>query len=154
MGAMSALKEKMRADLSAAMKARDEVRTRTLRMSLTEITNAEVAGRKSRELSDDEVVRVLTREAKKRREAAEAFAQAGRGEQAEAERAEGAVLEEYLPAQLSDAELTELVVAAIAESGAEGPRAMGRVMKVLNPKVAGRAEGGRVAAEVKRRLSA
>ena len=150
---MSALKEKLRTDLSAAMKARDEVRTRTLRMSLTAVTNEEVAGKQARELSDDEIVKVLTREAKKRREAAEAFTQAGRDEQAETERAEGAVLEEYLPAQLSDAELAGLVAAAIAETGAEGPRAMGQVMKVLNPKVAGRAEGGRVAAEVRRRLS-
>jgi uncharacterized protein len=150
---MSELKEKLRSDLSTAMKARDEVRTRTLRMSLTAVTNEEVAGKQARELTDAEIVKVLTREAKKRREAAEAFSQAGRDEQAAAERAEGAVLEEYLPAQLSDAELAELVVAAIAETGAEGPRAMGQVMKVLNPKVAGRAEGGRVAAEVKRRLS-
>ena len=149
---MSALKEKLRADLSAAIKARDEVRTRTLRMSLTSVTNEEVAGKRARELSDDEVVKVLTREAKKRREAADAFQQAGREEQAAAERAEGTILEEYLPAQLSDAELGELVAAAIAETGAEGPRAMGQVMKVLTPKVAGRAEGGRVAAEVKRRL--
>ncbi|MCW2904869.1 MAG: YqeY family protein [Streptosporangiaceae bacterium] len=153
MVSMSALKEKLRSDLSTAMKARDEVRTRTLRMSLTAVTNEEVAGKQSRELSDDDVVKVLTREAKKRREAAEAFADAGRAEQADAERAEGAVLEEYLPAQLSDAELSELVAAAIAETGAEGPRAMGQVMKVLNPKIAGRAEGGRVAAEVKRRLA-
>jgi uncharacterized protein YqeY len=135
------------------MKARDEVRTRTLRMSLTAVTNEEVAGKQSRELSDDEIVKVLTREAKKRREAAEAFAQAGRDEQAAAERAEGIVLAEYLPAQLSDEELAELVVAAIEETGAEGPRAMGQVMKVLSPKVADRAEGGRVAAEVKRRLT-
>jgi uncharacterized protein len=151
---MSELKEKLRSDLSTAMKARDEVRTRTLRMSLTAVTNEEVAGKQSRELTDAEIVKVLTREAKKRREAAEAFSQAGRDEQAAAERAEGAVLEGYLPAQLSDAELAELVEAAIAETGAEGPRAMGQVMKVLNPKVVGRAEGGRVAAEVKRRLSA
>ncbi|MGH3392810.1 MAG: GatB/YqeY domain-containing protein [Actinomadura sp.] len=150
---MSGLKEKLRSDLSIAMKARDEVRTRTLRMSLTAVTNEEVAGKQARELTDDEVVKVLTREAKKRREAATAFAEAGRDEQAAAERAEGAVLEEYLPAQLSDAELAELVAAAIAETGVEGPRAMGQVMKVLNPKVAGRAEGGRVAAEVKRRLT-
>lgn len=150
---MSGLKEKLRSDLSIAMKARDEVRTRTLRMSLTAVTNEEVAGKQARELTDDEVVKVLTREAKKRREAATAFTEAGRAEQAAAERAEGAVLEEYLPAQLSDAELAELVAAVIAETGAEGPRAMGQVMKVLNPKVAGRAEGGRVAAEVKRRLT-
>jgi uncharacterized protein len=151
---MSGLKEKLRSDLSTAMKARDEVRTRTLRMSLTAVTNEEVSGKQARELTDDEIVKVLTREAKKRREAAEAFSQAGRDEQAAAERAENAVLEEYLPAQLSDAELAELVDAAIAETGAEGPRAMGQVMKALNPKVAGRAEGGRVAAAVKRRLTA
>ncbi|MBO2464140.1 GatB/YqeY domain-containing protein [Actinomadura violacea] len=150
---MSALKEKLETDLSAAMKARDEVRTRTLRMALTAVKNEEVAGKRSRELSDDDVVKVLTREAKKRREAATAFGDAGRAAQAQAERDEGAVLEEYLPAQLSEAELTALVADAIAETGAAGPRAMGQVMKVVNPKVAGRAEGGRVAAEVKRQLA-
>src|SRR5215470_12661084 len=113
---MSAMKEKLRNDLSAAMKARDEVRTRTLRMALTALTNEEVSGKQARELSDDEVVKVLQREAKKRREAAEAFDGAGRTEQAEAERAEGVVLEEYLPAQLSDEELTALVADAIAET--------------------------------------
>ncbi|MFI0486498.1 GatB/YqeY domain-containing protein [Actinomadura sp. 9N215] len=147
------LKEKLETDLSAAMKARDEVRTRTLRMALTAVKTEEVAGKKSRELSDDDVVRVLTREAKKRREAAAAFGDAGREEQAQAERDEGEVLEDYLPAQLADEELTALVADAIAESGAAGPRAMGQVMKVVNPKVAGRAEGGRVAAEVKRQLA-
>ncbi|MFC4908920.1 GatB/YqeY domain-containing protein [Actinomadura gamaensis] len=150
---MSALKEKLEADLSVAMKARDEVRTRTLRMALTAVKNEEVAGKQARELSDDDVVRVLTREAKKRREAAQAFADAGRTEQAQAERDEGEVLDGYLPAQLSDVELTALVADAIAETGADGPRAMGQVMKAVNPKVAGRAEGGRVAAEVKRQLS-
>lgn len=149
---MSALKEKLEADLSVAMKARDDVRTRTLRMALTAVKNEEVSGKAARELSDDDVVKVLTREAKKRREAAEAFAGAGRTQQAQAERDENAVLAGYLPAQLSDEELASLVEAAIAETGAEGPRAMGQVMKVVNPKVAGRAEGGRVAAEVKRRL--
>jgi uncharacterized protein YqeY len=153
MDTMSALKEKLRSDLSAAMKARDELRTRTLRMVLTAVSTEEVAGKRARELSDDEIVKVLTREAKKRREAAEAFAQADRAEQAQAERDEGAVLDTYLPAQLSDEELAALVAAAITESGAEGPRAMGQVMKVVNPKVAGRAEGGRVAAEVKRQLA-
>jgi uncharacterized protein YqeY len=126
---MTALKEKLQADLSTAMKARDEVRIRTLRMALTAVTNEEVAGKSARELSDDEVVKVLTREAKKRREAAEAFAQAGRDQQAQAERDENAVLEEYLPAQLSDADLSALVADAIKESGAEGPRAMGQVIK-------------------------
>ncbi|MFC5185825.1 GatB/YqeY domain-containing protein [Actinomadura harenae] len=150
---MSALKEKLEADLSVAMKARDEVRTRTLRMALTAVKNEEVAGKQARRLSDDDVVKVLTREAKKRREAAQAFADAGRTEQAQAERDEHEVLDGYLPAQLSDVELTALVADAIAETGAEGPRAMGQVMKVVNPKVAGRAEGGRVAAEVKRQLT-
>jgi uncharacterized protein len=153
MDTMSALKEKLRSDLSAAMKARDELRTRTLRMALTAVTTEEVSGKKARELSDDEIVKVLAREAKKRREAAEAFAQADRAEQAQAERDEGAVLDTYLPAQLSDEELATLVAAAITESGAEGPRAMGQVMKVVNPQVAGKAEGGRVAAEVKRQLA-
>lgn len=147
------LKEKLETDLSSAMKARDELRTRTLRMALTAVKNEEVAGRQSRTLSDDDVVKVLTREAKKRREAATAFGDAGREEQAKAERDEGEVLEGYLPAQLSDEELTALVADAIAETGASGPRAMGQVMKSVNPKVAGRAEGGRVAAEVKRQLA-
>ncbi|MEU8800762.1 GatB/YqeY domain-containing protein [Spirillospora sp. NPDC048819] len=147
------LKEKLETDLSTAMKARDEVRTRTLRMALTAVKNEEVAGKRSRELSDDDVVKVLTREAKKRREAATAFGEAGREEQAQAERDEGVVLEAYLPAQLTDEELTALVADAIAETGAAGPRAMGQVMKAVNPKVAGRAEGGRVAAEVKRQLA-
>lgn len=147
------LKEKLETDLSAAIKARDEVRTRTLRMALTAVKNEEVAGKQSRELSDDDVVKVLTREAKKRREAATAYGDAGRAEQAQAERDEGAVLEEYLPAQLTDEELTALVADAIAETGAAGPRAMGQVMKAVNPKVAGRAEGGRVAAEVRRQLA-
>lgn len=147
------LKEKLETDLSTAMKARDEVRTRTLRMALTAVKNEEVAGKRSRELSDDDVVKVLTREAKKRREAATAFGEAGREEQAQAERDEGVVLEAYLPAQLTDEELTALVADAIAGTGAAGPRAMGQVMKAVNPKVAGRAEGGRVAAEVKRQLA-
>jgi uncharacterized protein YqeY len=150
---MTMLKEKLRTDLSVAMKARDEVRTRTLRMVLTALTNEEVSGKQARELSDDEVVKVLQREAKKRREAAEAFADAGRADQAEAERAEGVVIDEYLPAQLDDEELTRLVAEAIAETGAEGPRAMGQVMKVVTPKVAGRADGRRVSGEVKRQLA-
>ncbi|WP_030163443.1 GatB/YqeY domain-containing protein [Spirillospora albida] len=147
------LKEKLEADLNVAMKARDEVRTRTLRMALTAVKNEEVAGKQARELSDDDVIAVLAREAKKRREAATAFDDAGRDAQAQAERDEGVVLEDYLPAQLGDAELAALVADAIAATGAAGPRAMGQVMKVVNPKVAGRAEGGRVAAEVKRQLA-
>ena len=109
---MADLKDRLRGDLTAAMKARDDVRTRTLRMALTSVSKEEVAGSVARELSDDEVMKVLTKEAKRRREAAEAFAAAGREEQAAAERAEGAILAAYLPAQLSDDELAALVAAA------------------------------------------
>jgi uncharacterized protein YqeY len=147
------LKERLRADLNAAMRARDQVRMRTLRMALTSITNEEVAGASARDLSDEEVVKVLTREARKRREAAEAFGAAGRDEQAAAERAEGKVLAGYLPEQLSDDELAALVSSAIAETGASGMQGMGQVMKMLTPRVAGRADGARVAAEVRRHLS-
>src|SRR3569833_2703351 len=149
---MTMLKEKLKADLSVAMKARDEVRTRTLRMALTALTNEEVSGKQARELSDDEVVKVLLCVVLLCREAAEAFTEAGRTEQAEAERAEGVVLDEYLPTQLDDAELEKLVADAIAETGAAGPRAMGQVMKAVTPKVAGRADGRRVSGEVKRQL--
>ena len=151
---MAELKDRLRADLNDAMRARDQVRMRTLRMALTSITNEEVAGASARDLSDEEVVTILTREARKRREAAEAFGAAGRSEQAAAERAEGAVLANYLPAQLGDDELAELVSAAIAETGATGMKSMGQVMKTLTPRVAGRADGARVAAEVRRRLGA
>ena len=150
---MAELKERLRSDLNAAMRARDQVRMRTLRMALTSITNQEVAGTSARDLSDEEVMKVLTREARKRREAAEAFGAAGRDEQAAAERAEGEVLAGYLPAQLSDDELTALVSSAIAETGASGMQSMGQVMKMLTPRVAGRADGARVAAEVRRHLS-
>jgi uncharacterized protein YqeY len=147
------LKEKLRSDMTAAMKARDELRTATLRMVMTAITNEEVSGKTARELSDDEVLKVVAREAKKRREAAEAFDGGGRPELAARERAEGEVLDSYLPAQLSDAELAELVRAAIDGSGAAGPQAMGQVMKIVQPQVAGRAEGGRIAAEVRKQLA-
>jgi uncharacterized protein YqeY len=152
MGCVAGLKDKLRADLNTAMRARDQVRMRTLRMALTSITNEEVAGASARDLSDDEIVKVLGREARKRREAAEAFGAAGRAEQAAAERAEGDVLAGYLPAQLSDEELGVLVAEAIAETGASGMQAMGQVMKTLTPRIAGRAEGARVAAEVRRQL--
>ncbi len=146
------LKERLRADLTTAIKGRDELRAATLRMALTAITNEEVAGSVARSLSEPETVTVLTREVKKRREAAEAFAGAGRDEQAARERAEGEVLSDYLPAQLTDDELKALVADAIAETGAVGPKSMGVVMKAVTPKIAGRAEGGRVAAEVKSAL--
>ena len=151
---MAELKDRLRADLNDAIRSRDQVRLRTLRMALTSITNEEVAGASARDLSDEEIVKVLTREARKRREAAEAFGAAGRSEQAAAERAEGDVLAGYLPAQLGDDELAELVAAAIAETGATDMKSMGQVMKTLTPRVAGRADGARVAAEVRRRLGA
>ncbi len=150
---MSALKDRLQADLTTSMKARDELRSATLRMLLTAVKNEEVAGKSARELADAEVVTVLTREGKKRREAAEAFDKGGRPERAERERAEGEVIGEYLPAQLGDEELGALVAAAIAETAAAGPQAMGQVMKVVSPRTAGRAEGGRVAAEVKKQLA-
>jgi uncharacterized protein YqeY len=150
---MPELKSRLHADLNTAMKARDELTTATLRMALTAITTEEVAGKTARELSDDEVLKVLAREAKKRREATEAFADAGRTELADRERAEGEVLATYLPAQLDDAELSELVRVAVAESGASGPQQMGQVMKLVQPRVAGRADGKRVSDEVRRRLS-
>lgn len=151
---MSALKEKLHADMSTAMKARDDVRLRTLRMALTAVSNEEVSGKQARELTDEEVQRILVREAKKRREAGEAFAAAGRAEQAAAERAEGDVLAEYLPAQMSDEELAAIIDAAITETGAAGPRGIGQVMKVVKPKIGDSVEGGRLAAEIKRRLGA
>ncbi len=150
---MAALKDQLRTDLTTAMKARDEVRTRTLRMALTAVSTEEVAGTSARELSDDEVRAVLTREAKRRREAAEAFAAAGRAEQASAERAEGEVLAAYLPAQLGDDEIAAIVAGVIEQSGATGMRAMGQVMKGVTASTAGRADGARVAAEVRRQLS-
>ncbi|MFF2075333.1 GatB/YqeY domain-containing protein [Kitasatospora sp. NPDC058162] len=149
---MTTLKAQLHEDLTAAIKDRDELRSSTIRLTLSAVTSEEVAGAEKRELSDDEVQRVIAREAKKRREAAEAFDKAGRVEQAARERAEGVVLAEYLPKQLSDGELAEIVAAAVAESGASGPQAMGAVMKLVKPKVDGLAEGGRVAAAVKAAL--
>jgi uncharacterized protein YqeY len=151
---MSELKDRLQSDLTTAMKSRDELRTATLRMALTAVRMEEVSGKSARELDDAEVVTVLGRESKKRREAAEAFDGAGRPDRADRERAEGEVLAGYLPAQLSDDDLRDLVTAAITETGAEGPRGIGAVMRVVSPQTAGRAEGGRVAAEVRRQLGA
>jgi uncharacterized protein YqeY len=151
---MSTLKDLLTTDLRAALKARDELTTSTLRMALAAIGNAEVAGSAKRDLTDDEVLAVLTKEAKKRREAATAFADAGRAEQAAKESAEGEVLDRYLPQQLSDEELTEAVKGALASGGFTGRAQMGPAMKAAQAAVAGRAEGGRVAQEVRRRLGA
>lgn len=151
---MSTLKDQLRTDLTSAMKARDKERAGTLRMVMASITEAEVAGKEAKELTDDEIITILTREAKKRREAATAFADGGRAEQAEKETAEAAVITEYLPAQLSAEEISDLVSKAIAQTGAaeEGMRAMGKVMGALGAQVKGRADGGVVAAEVRRQL--
>jgi uncharacterized protein len=153
---MSELKDRLRNDLTASIKGRDALRSSTLRMVLSAITNAEVAGKEARELSDDDVIGVLTSEAKKRREAATAFADAGRKELADKETAEAAVIADYLPEQLDAAAISELVTAAVQQTGAadEGMRAMGKVMGVLQPQVRGRADGGAVAAEVRRQLGA
>ncbi|CAO5257307.1 GatB/YqeY domain-containing protein [Frankia sp. AgKG'84/4] len=148
----SPLQQRLRTDLTAAMKSRDQLRTSTLRLALAAVKDAEVAGDTARSLDDAEVLKVLTREVKKRREAAEAFAEAGRAESAERERAEGEVLGAYLPRQLGDDELTEIIDRVLGELGLSGPRAIGPVMKSVQAEVAGRAEGGRVAALVKARL--
>ena len=150
------LKGRLQSDLTAAMRARDSLRANTIRMAMSAVRAEEVAGKSARELSEDEVVAVLGKEAKKRREAATAFADAGRAELAERERAELDVLAGYLPAQLDDDALAGIVraeVEAAAAAGATGMAAMGRVMKAVQPKVAGQAEGGRVAAEVRRQLA-
>jgi uncharacterized protein YqeY len=149
---MGTLKDRLNDDLHTAMKARDELTTSTLRMALAAVRTAEVAGKEARELSDDEVLAVLTKETKKRREAATAFADAGRADQAAKETAEGEVLEHYLPKQLSDAEIADVVAQALAAGGFTGKGQMGPAMKAAQAAVAGRAEGGRVAAEVRRQL--
>ena len=149
---MSELKDRLRADLTSAMKERDELRTATLRMVLAAVSAEEVAGKEARELSDDEVQAVLRREAKKRREAAEAFGSAGRSEQAEREKAEGEVLAGYLPSQLEDADLAAIVADVVTRTGASGMKDMGKVMGAAQAAVAGRADGSRVAAEVRRQL--
>ena len=147
------LKEKLQNDLTDAMRARDEIRSSTIRMILTSIKNEEVSGKEARDLSDAEMITVLSREAKKRREAAEAFDQAGAKDRADQERAEGVVIAEYLPKQLSEDEIKALIAAAMAETGANSPAQMGLVMKSLQPKIAGKADGGLVSSLVKAALA-
>ena len=151
---MDALETRLHDDLTTAIRARDEVTSATLRMALTAVKNEAVSGSEARELSDADVVVVLGREAKKRRESATAYDDANRPELAARERAELAVLETYLPAQLGDDELAELVAVAVADTGADSVKQMGAVMKVLTPRIAGRADGGRVAAAVRAALGA
>ena len=155
MRTMAELKDNLQADLTASIKARDEVTSATIRMVLAAITTEEVSGKEARELTDDDVITVLGREAKKRREAAEAYDDAGRSELADKERAELTVIEAYLPEQMSEDEVRAIVDAAVAEvaaSGAEGGKAMGAVMKIVQPKVRGKADGSAVAALVKSAL--
>jgi uncharacterized protein YqeY len=147
------LKAKLRDDLTSAIRSRDELRSSTLRMVLTAITNEEVAGKEARVLTDSEIVTVLTREGKKRREAAEAFEQGGAQDRADREKAEGVVIAEYLPAQLTQEELNRLIKEAISATGASGPSGMGVVMKYLQPKIAGRADGATVSSAVKAALA-
>ena len=149
---MGTLKDRLNDDLHAAMKSRDELTTSTLRMALTAVRNAETAGDAARVLSDDEVLTVLTKEAKKRREAATAFAGAGRSDQAAKEIAEGEILDRYLPAQLTDEEIAGLVAEALRAGGFTGKAQIGPAMKAAQAAVAGRAEGGRVAAAVRQQL--
>jgi uncharacterized protein YqeY len=149
---MGTLKDRLNDDMRVAMKARDETTLSTLRMALTAVRAAEVSGTEARDLSDTEVLAVLTKEAKKRREAATAFAEAGRADQAAKETAEGEILDRYLPRQLSDAEVTELVAGALAAGGFTGKAQMGPAMKAAQAAAAGKAEGGRIAAEVRRQL--
>jgi uncharacterized protein YqeY len=149
---MSELKTQLETDMRAALKAKDKVTLGTLRMVLAAVKNEEVAGKAQRELDDADVVRVLVKQAKQRREAAEAFRAGGRDESADAELAEEAVIKRYLPTELTEAEVTQLVREAIAEGGFSGPKDMGKVMKAIGPKTAGRADGKLVAGIVKAEL--
>jgi len=150
---VSELKSKLQSDLNDAIKSRNTVVAETIRMVLAAITNEEVAGKEKKELSDTEVITVLTREAKKRREAAEAFEQGGRADKAASERAEGEVIAGYLPEQLSESELNNLIAETIAAVGASGPADMGKVMGALKAKVAGKADGALVSSLVKAALN-
>ena len=147
------IKEKLQKDLTEAIRGRNEITSGTIRMVLTAITNEEVAGKEARVLSDEEVITVLSREAKKRREAAEAFETAGRTDKAALEKSEGEVIAKYLPAQLSEADIAAIIAEAIASTGAQGPGDMGKVMGAVKPKIAGKADGGVVSALVKAALN-
>ncbi len=147
------IKEQLKKDLTEAIRGRDEITSGTIRMVLTAITNEEVAGKEARTLSDDEVITVLSREGKKRREAAEAFENAGRADKAALEKSEGEVIAKYLPAQLSEADIAAIIAEAIASTGAAGPADMGKVMGAVKPKIAGKADGGVVSALVKAALN-
>jgi uncharacterized protein len=154
---MAELKERLRADLTTAMKEQDKLRTATLRMLLTAIRNEEVAGKESRELGDADVLKVLAKESKKRGESAEIYTQNGRGELAANERAEAQIIDDYLPTPLTEAELADVADTAIAQVAEElgerpGMKNMGQVMKAATAIAAGKADGARLSAAVKARL--
>ena len=147
------IKEQLKNDLTEAIRGRDEITSGTIRMVLTAITNEEVSGKEARVLTDDEIITVLSREAKKRREAAEEFAKAGRADKAAEEKAEGEVIAKYLPAQLSEDDIKNLIAAAVASTGAVGPGDMGKVMGAIKPQIAGKADGALVSSLVKAALN-
>ena len=147
------LKERLQSDLTEAIRSRDELRSGTIRMVLTAITNEEVSGKSARVLTDAEIITVLSREAKKRREAADAFKDAGHADRSQRETDEGKVITEYLPEQLTEDDVKKIIADAIAETGATGPAGMGVVMKAIQPKVAGKADGGTVSSLVKAALT-
>ena len=147
------LKEKLQSDLTDAIRARDEVKSGTVRMLLAAITTEEVAGKAARVLNDAEIITVLSREAKKRREAVEAYTQAKRDDLANKEKAEAAVIALYLPEQLNEDQIKQMITEAIAKTNAAGPAGMGMVMKELQPKIAGKADGGLVSTLVKAALA-
>ena len=147
------LKEKLHEDLTAAIRSSDKLVSGTIRMVLTAITNEEVAGKEARKLSDDEIITVLSREAKKRREAAEEFGKAGRAEKAAEEIAEGEVIAKYLPAQLTEDEIKKIIADAVAKTGAAGPADMGKVMGAIKPLIAGKTDGSLVSSLVKSTLA-
>ena len=147
------LKEKLQADLTDAIRARDEVKSGTVRILLAAMTNEEVAGKAAKVLTDAEIITVLSREAKKRREAVDAYTQAKRDDLANKEKAEGVIIAQYLPEQLSEESIKKMITEAIAETNASGPAGMGLVMKALQPKIAGKADGGLVSSLVKAALS-
>ena len=147
------LKETLKSDLTEAIRSSNKVVSGTIRMVLTAITNEEVSGKEARVLSDEEIITVLSREAKKRREAAEEFAKAGRTDRAAEEKAEGEVIAKYLPAQLSEDDIKKLIADAVISTGAAGPVDMGKVMGAIKPKIAGKADGALVSSLVKAALA-
>jgi uncharacterized protein YqeY len=147
------LKETLKSDLTEAIRSSDKVVSGTIRMVLTAITNEEVSGKEARVLTEDEIITVLSREGKKRREAADEFAKAGRTDKAADEKAEGEVIAKYLPAQLSEDDVKKLIAAAVASTGAAGPADMGKVMGAIKPQIAGKADGALVSSLVKAALA-